>query len=137
MAVTEESKVRARHHTGYLNAQESATFQMGVPAAVQTQFMIEGSFAKILPSAEPLYYKLLSRLDGLEQLIEDNADATVATRIGNLEINAKELEHLLDRYMYWRGALCNLLGIPPNPFDMRFGGRLSGGGGVNVPVSHG
>ena len=141
MAVTEESKVRARHHLGYLGVNEASTFVLGVPAAVQTQFVIEGALNRLLPQSEPLFYKLLDRLDAVELLIEENTDVLIAEKVDEIGIDPEEMKKMVKRYLYWRAGLGNLLGAPPNPFDMRFDGMTSGGGSgpmpLNISVNHG
>lgn len=134
--ISEEDKVRGRHHLGYGGVQEAATFVLGVPAAVQTAFMIEGAWSRILPSTEHLFRNLLDRLDGIEcQLLEDQPNLA-ATAVGEIKLNGKEFEMLLQQYRHWQGALANMLQVPPNPFDQRplLGSGYGGGGSMNVPM---
>ena len=135
MAITDEAKVRARHHLGYLGVGSAQTFLLGIPAAVQTQFMIEGAFTRLLPESEPKFLELLDNCDGVEKQLVRFQKALVASAVDTIQLNPKEFERLLDRYSWWRSALGNMLGIAPNPFDQRFGG-WTGGGGLNIPVSH-
>lgn len=134
MALTEQEKVRARHHLGYLNVQQAATFVLGVPAAIQTQFMIEGAFSRVLPQAEARFRQLLDTLDGVEQQITDNQINLAVEKIDEITINLKEFQHLVKRYEWWRRGLANLMGILPNPFDQRFQG-WGGPDSINVSVS--
>lgn len=135
MALTEDEKARARGHLGYLQVQQASTFVLGVPAAVQTQFIIEGAFNKVLPSAEARFRKLLDILDGVEQQLIDNQINLAVEKIDEITINLKEMKHLIDRYEWWRRELANLMGILPNPFDQRFQGW--GAGYINTSVQHG
>lgn len=129
--------VDCRRHMGYLNVQEAATFVLGVPAGLQTQFMIEGAFQRILPAAETMVQKYLDALNGIEaQFLDDQGNIAVES-IGDIKVNLKEFEGLVKQYKHWQGNLANLLGVPPNPFDMRPMFGAAGGGGVNVPVNHG
>jgi hypothetical protein len=134
--LTDEEKVDGRRHMGYLNVQETATFVLGVPAAVQTQFVIEGALQKILAAAEPTFRRYINALNGIECQILDNQENLAAGKIGNIEVNLKEFEDLMKRYKFWQGQLSNLLGVPPNPFDARpgFGSGATAGNGINVPV---
>ena len=128
--LTEEEKVRARHHTGYLGVGSAQTFYLGIPAQVQTQFQIEGAFQLLLPASLPKFRELLAKLDAIEeQMFEDN-DTLVATTIGSIGINQDEHKKLRVEYKFWQGALCNMLGVIANPYDFRFTN-----GGINVPVS--
>lgn len=137
--ITDDEKVRARHHLGYLNVGSASTFVLGVPAAVQTQFMIEGAFSKILPAAEARFRKTLQFLDDIEEQIVENTENVAATGVDEINLNPNEFKDLLTRYRHWQGGLANMLGIVPNPFDQRpmLGAGWGGGGGMNVRVNNG
>lgn len=132
MAFTEDEKVKIRHHLGYLNVEAAQTFQLGIPAATQTQFIVEGAMNRILAEAEPLARKHLERLDAIEEQIMCNIDNVELLKADEVEFNPKAFNRLLDRYRFFQSALANTLGCYPNPYDQRFDGAL--GGGVNVPV---
>lgn len=134
--ISEEDKVRARGHMGYGGVQESSTFVLGVPAAVQTAFMIEGAWSRILPSHERAFSDLLDKLDEIECQVMGNTGNLATLKVGNIEMNPREFEQLLERYRYWQGKLSNMLQVPPNPFDSRPLLSGAGGGGLNVPVQH-
>lgn len=138
MSLTEEEKVDVRRHLGYLNVQEAQTFVLGVPAGVQTQFIVEGAMQKLLASAEPMLRRYLIALNNIECQIMENTENLAVENIGQIKVNLKEFEMVLQRYKYWQGSLGNLLGVPPNPYDMRpwLGAGWTGGGGVNVPVQN-
>lgn len=136
--ISEEDKNRARLHLGYGQVQQSATFLLGVPAAVQTAFMAEGAWARILPSAEAMFRKALDQLDVLyEQIFESYANLD-AVKVGNIELNTRQHEQLLEKYRFFQGTVANMLQIPVNPFDQRpgVGAGYGGGGGLNVSVQH-
>jgi hypothetical protein len=131
VAFTAEEKVQIRRHLGYMNVQEAYTFVLGVPAGVETQFLIEGAMNRVLPQAEPecrRHLEILAKLEG--QMIED-LDTLVADAVGDIKIRPTEMKELRREYQYWREGLANLLGIYPNPFDKRFFGA-----GLNVRVQH-
>jgi hypothetical protein len=130
--LTEDEKVRIRHHLGYLNVQEAQTFVLGIPAAVQTQFMIEGAFAKVLPQAENLLRTLLCRCDEIEKQVFGGSDLADVTKTGNIEVNPKRLADLARYYRIAQQGMTNLLGVTANPFDMRE--WVMSGVGINVPV---
>jgi|SRR5271166_877099 len=127
--LSEEEKVRSRHHCGYLNIGAAQTFSLGIPAQVQTQFQIEGSMNLLLPESLPMYRSILEKLDCIEAQMIGDLDTLVATDIGSIKINPEEHKKLRVEYKYWQTALCNMLGITPNPWDLRFMNS-----GVNVPV---
>lgn len=135
--LTEQEKVDGRRHMGYLNVQQASTFVLGVPAGVQTQFLIDGAFQRMLPEAEPTYRQYIANMNGIEQQILDDQGDYAAEKVDEITINLEEFQMLIKQYKFWQGNLANLLGIPPNPFDMRPGfGEAQGGGSINVPVHH-
>lgn len=134
--LADEEKVRARHHMGYVNVGAIQTFILGTPAAIQTQFMIEGAFDKVLPAAEPLFRKILTTLDTIETQMLEDMELLAITKLDTIEVRPDEFKQLTNQYEHWRRALGNIMGVPPNPFDQRFGGLGGGSGGVNVRVQH-
>jgi hypothetical protein len=126
---TPEEKVKVRHHLGYLNVQESQTFVLGVPAGVQTQFIIEGAMNRLIEAALPEARRQIAILDGFEEQMVEDAELMAIEQIDTIRVNQKEQAQLRDTYDYWRRALANLLGVVPNPYDQRFAG-----GGINAPV---
>lgn len=133
MALTDSEKVRARHHLGYVNVSAVQTFVLGVPAAVQTEFMIEGALNKVLDEAEELVREHLRELDEIDCQLKSNKGNVEFSSAEEVTINPKAYEKLRQRYLHWQGSLGNLLGVIPNPYDMRFGGR-GGGYGINIGV---
>lgn len=138
MSLTDLEKIKGRAHLGYLNVQEASTFVLGVPAGVQTQFVIERAFSKIIAAAEPLYRDYITKLDLIEDQIVENTENVAVDKVDEISLRADEFQQLVKRYQHWQGALANLLGVPPNPFDQRpyFGVGFNGGGtGLNKSVS--
>lgn len=131
--IAENDKVRARHHTGYLNVEQSQTFVLGIPAGVQTQFLIEGALNRILPQALPKFLELLDRLDCIECELFGGVDLASITSISEIVVRPDRQKELAGYYKVAQQALTNLLGIIPNPFDQR---TWLDGGAVNVSVHH-
>lgn len=126
--LTEQEKVRMRHHLDFLNVAEAYTLAFGVPMAAEPQFWIEGAMDRIKVEALPLARELLSKCDATEaQMFEDQENHAVR-KLGDIEINPDEFDVLERRLNYWRNRLATLLGVTPNPIAM---GRNDGG--VNVP----
>lgn len=132
MAFTPQEKVRIRHHLGYLNVTNAATFALGVPQAVETQFIIENAMNLVLPEAEVEVRRLVGVLDQLEEQMVCDHELLAVEAIGEVKVRADEQQQLTKRYVYWQHALANVLGCNPNPFDRRF----TQSGGVNAPVNH-
>jgi hypothetical protein len=137
MSLTEEDKVRARIHMGYVNVTEVATFVLGIPAALQTQYMIEEGFLKILPSAVTRFRQYLDRLDRLEAQIDENSENVEASAVGDIRLRPDAFKEVIMRYKFWQGSLGNMMGVIANPFDMRpfLGGGYGGNSMVNVSMS--
>lgn len=138
--ISERDRGRARAHLGYGQVQQASTFLLGVPAGVETAFMVEATWARILPSAEKMFCDLLDKLDDVETIIFEDTPNVAAKKIGNIELNDGQFAMLLQRYRYWQGAVANMIQVPPNPFDQRPGlglGYNGAGGGINVPVQNG
>jgi len=133
MALTEDEMARARYHTGYGGVNESSTFVLGVPAGVQTQFVIEAAFKRLRASAEPRFRRLLDALDALDEQVIANADTLVASAVGDITLRPDEMPQIVKRYLWFVNSLCNILMVPRNPFDQRFA-SYSGGGSINVSV---
>lgn len=129
MSFTPEEKVKMRHHLGYLNVTQSATFVLGLPQAVETQFIIENAMNLVLPEAETEARRHIGILDSIEEQMVCDHDLLAVNKVGEIEVREDEQEALDKRYHHWRNALANVLGIYPNPWDRRFSHS-----GVNVPV---
>lgn len=130
--VPEEEKVRARRHLGYLGVEASSTFSLGIPAAIQTQFMVEGALNRLLPQSMPTFLMLLDRLDCIDCEFYGGVDTATVSKIAEVEIDDKRIQKIGKYYRNARSDLANLLGIVPNPFDQRE--IVMEGGGINVPV---
>lgn len=130
MPLTDQEKVKLRHHTGYLNVGEAATFVLGTPAGVETQFIIESAFDRVLEVALPEIRRHMQILDGIEEQMVTDHELLAVEKLGEITVNTKEQEKLTRRYDYWVESLCNLLGAYRNPFDRRLGSR-----GINAKVA--
>ncbi len=132
--LTDDEIVKARHHMGYPNVSAVATYSLGIPAAMQTTFMIEGALVRVLFSAEKKFRELLDKLDRAECKVEEVLDAVVLSKAEDVEYNQDALKKVATVYKLWQQSMANMLGIVPNPFDQREWLGLGEGGGVNVPV---
>lgn len=129
--LTDEERVKTRHHLGYLQVQAAFTFVLGIPAAVQTTFTVEGAFSRILPAALPEFRRQLSILDRIENQMVDDLELLAVSEVDEIKVRPDEQAQLWKEYEKWRRALANMMGIAPNPWDMRLRGA-----GVNVAVNH-
>jgi hypothetical protein len=134
MAVSEDTKNRVRILLGYGGVQMSATTFLGVPAGVETAFMVEGAFPRLLPSIELRLLAMLDKAEEIDRMIFESAESIEASEVGNIKLRDDAMEKYVQRYLWFQGQVANMLQIPANPFDMRFKG-YGGGGGINVPVT--
>jgi hypothetical protein len=119
MPLVEQDKVRIRAHLGFLGVQESATFVLGVPAGVQTEFLIELAMNKVLESSIPKVQQYLNILDTIEGQMVEDMELLAIDAIGDITVRKDEQEALVKRYDYWVANLANILGCYRNPFDKR------------------
>lgn len=131
MALTQDQMVKARHHMGYPNVGAVQTFAFGVPAAMQTTFMIEGAMVRILPQAESRLQYLLEKLDKAECKIDDVLDSADMSEAEDVKFRDNGLAKVAQVYKVYQQGLANLMGIVPNPYDQR---EWLQGGGINVSV---
>lgn len=130
--LTDAEKVSVRHHMGYLNVDEVQTFAIGVPAGVETQFIIEGAMNRVNLAALPLLRRIVGILDTIEGQMIDDLELLAVTRLDTIEIDPKEQEKLTKQYNRWVNSLGNVLGVARNPFDARTYNQQ--GGGINAGV---
>lgn len=132
--LTVDEIVKCRHHMGYPNVSAVSTYALGVPAAMQTTFMIEGAVVRVLPESEEILRRLLSQLDAVECKVDELLDIVFTSKAEDVEFDDKAIEKLAKVYKIRQQSLANLLAVVPNPFDQREWLQM-GGGGVNVPVT--
>ena len=133
MALSDEEKARIRRHLGYLNVSAASTFNLGVPAALQTTFMIEGAWDKILYASEELVRTDLCRCDQIEAQVFGGSDLADVLETGSVKVNPDRLKELAKYYRIAQQSLANHFGVVPNPFDLRDWVQ-AGGAGINCPV---
>lgn|SRR5690606_40319825 len=123
MALTEEEKVKVRHHLGFLNVQSVYTFVLGSPSSVETQFAIEGAMERLIPAALPELRRHLGFLDKIEEQMICGLENIDVEQLGEMKLNVKGKDRaqmqLREVYDYWANSLANLMGIYRNPFDRR------------------
>lgn len=121
MPLTPQEKVRIRDVLGFLNVANAETFALGMPAGVETQFLIEGAMNRVPEDALFLVREHLERLVALDGQSDEDNELMAVNAIGDISINQQEQEQIDKRRRYWRGRLCNAMGVQPNPFDQTNG----------------
>jgi len=127
------SKDRIRYHLGYLSVNPASAITFGVPAPVQTLFLVESAMNLILPEAIPRVYNIIQIMDDIECQMVQGQQYLPANKLGELEIRKEHIEMLEDEYFRWACRLSDVLGCPLYPFAERFQGRRKSR--HNIPVS--
>lgn len=135
MAFTKFERARIRHHLGYINVAEREVYQLGQTAALETQFQIEGAMDLVILEAEVIAREHIGYLDRIEAQMVDDLELLAVESIDEIKLRKDEQQQLRNNYLYWRAALCNVLGSYPNPFDKRYGSD-GAVGGINASVKH-
>lgn len=136
MALTIFEKTRATYHLGYPVLHSAGAMNLGIPVAMQTQFVLDLSLNLVTVDAEDQIRRVLQVLDNLECKLVSAQDRLAASKLGELTLERSdgvETDLLENEYYRWASRLSDILGAPLYPFSVRFKGR---GGGVNVPVRH-
>lgn len=122
--LSEEEKVRIRDHLGFLNSSELSTFVLGLPAGVETQFMIERAMnLYIKESALPMVRQILCELDDLDKSRKAVRSTIGVEAIGGIRMRSPSdaFAELNKEFIRLIGRLANAFGVAPNPFDNRNG----------------
>lgn len=130
-------KERIRYHMGYLQVQPAASISYGIPAPIQTLFLLESAMDRLISGAEDRVRKLITTLDEIECRMLDGQNYLMADQLADITIRKNHIDQLEDEYCRWAARLADTLGAPLYPGAVRFK-RLFGAGGVNqagsIPV---
>lgn len=124
MPLAEEEKVRVRDALGFLNSSELSTYVLGLPAGIETQFMIERAMnLYVKESALPLIRTILCELEGLDKQRAAVRGSIGVEAIGGIRMRAPSdaFAELNKEFIRLVGRLANAFGVAPNPFDNRNG----------------
>jgi len=131
MALTPEEKTWVRYHLGFVGVTSIATFALGAPAAIETQFIIESAMNLLLLESEGIVRDILGKLGGILSQMVDDHELLAIERLGEITIRKDEHDALRKEYLFWQRSLGNVFGVRPNPYDQRFLGNS-----INVSVIH-
>lgn len=120
MALDDNEKERVRYHMGYLNVQPAASIHFGIPAAIQTLFLVDLAMELLLPSAEDRVRRLLTVLDDIECKMIGGQDYLVASQLDTLTIRPDHIDKLEDEYCRWASRLADEMGAPLYPGSTKF-----------------
>lgn len=127
MAFDDAEKERIRYHMGYLQVAPAAALTFGIPAPIQTLFLVESAMDRVLTAAEDRIRKLITVLDQIECRMLDGQNYLIADSLSDISIRADNIDKLEDEYSRWAARLADTLGAPLYPGAVRFR-RLFGGG---------
>ncbi len=130
--LSEDQKVKCRHHLGYANVANAATFALGAVASLEISFLIERAMDKLLPAGRTQLEQILGILDQIEQQKVDDLELLAVEQVGEISIQVREQVLLDGQYNHWAAALSNLLTVPRNPFDARL---AAAGNSINARVA--
>lgn len=126
-----QERVSIRHHMGYPQMKQVATFSLGTPANIQTDFLVERAMDLANSTGGVVRIRqYLCTLDKIEcSMVDGMGDYDIA-RFDTVEVNPQAQTQKERLYYYWLNHLSDALAIPPNP--LRF--SAFGGNGINVGV---
>ena len=133
MPFSASEKERVRYHLGYMNVQPAASLQFGLPKPTETIFLVETAMTNMLAEGEERIRRYLNILDGVEETLVCAQERIALNRTGSTELNRNEPEDLEGEYYRWACRLADALGVPLNPYAVRFqnqGGVVAG----SIPV---
>ncbi len=117
--LSEEEKVRVRHHMGMPLLRMAPTMVGGVPLPTEMLTRLELAMDLIHPAAEPHVRGLITACDRKEQQIMDVDVRLQVAKAEGIEMRSDEADQRRREYMYWVGLLQDALGVPRNPFSER------------------
>lgn len=117
--LSEEEKASVRYHLGYPMLDAVSTFAIGIPAAFETAFILEGALNRVRGHTLTRVQKLLCRLESAEDQMDGDSELLAISGIDEISIDPEMMGKLDGRYQLWQKALGNVLSVPVNPFDQR------------------
>lgn len=132
-------KERIRYHMGYLQVAPAAAISFGIPAPIQTMFLVESAMERVLPAAEDRVRKLITILDGIECREEGALDYLVVKQVDSITLREDHVEKLEEQYAKWASKLADVLGAPLYPGSTKFRSLFGVGGATqagSIPVRH-
>ena len=134
MPLDHRERERVRYHMGYLSVQPAASIQFGLPAPIQTLFLVELAMTNLLDEGVDRVRRLISLLDKIECKMIEFQDYLAAQSIDNMKINLQGIDQLEDEYSRWASRLSDELGAPLYPGAAKFKKLFRSLGGGSIPV---
>jgi hypothetical protein len=134
MALTTSERERVRYHLGYPEVQPAASIQYGMPAPVQTAFLVEFAMSNILPEAEDRVRRICGVMDTVESQLLSAQMRLAALALDELKLRPDEPDKLEREYVRWGCRLADMLGVPIYAYSTRYMGKVGGVSGGTIPV---
>lgn len=122
---TEQEKAKIRVALGYLMAAPVASIVLGVPAATQPMFLVEGAMERMLFHSGPIIRDILCQIDAVDEAIKGLPGYAVASVMGNMTLREDSMEKLQQLRGYWVKRLSDVLGAPSNPYSALGGNSMN------------
>lgn len=127
--LSDEEKARIRYHMGYLQTDPVTSIQLGVPAASQPMFLVEGQMNRIPTTAIGYIRRCLAVMDNIDNRLIDALDRLQARKVEGIELREDETDALEREYYRWAQRLSDNIGAPLNPYSERFSPFVQHGNG--------
>lgn len=134
---TANEKEQIRYHMGYLQVGPAASISYGIPAPIQTLFLLESAMDRLInTAAEDRVRRLITVLDQIECRELDALDRLKVDQVDNVTIRKTETDELEKEYCRWASKLADTLGAPLYPGSTKFRWLFGGGVGQagSIPV---
>lgn len=132
MALTDAERHRVRKHLGYPSVSQAASLSLGVPAAYDTMFLVEGAMDRLLALAEGDVRSHLQVMDGIDEKLIAAQCRVGVEAVDGIKLRDEEPDKLEREYWRWACRLADILAVGLYPYSARFVKHQ--GGGVNIPV---
>ena len=128
------TRERIRYHLGYLEVSPAPSITFGIPALIQTNFLVERAMDLVIPAAEERVLKLIDVLDVIECRMIDGQKYLIASQLDSLTIRQDQIDKLEDEYSRWASRLADILGCPLYPGSSKFRRLFRDVGSGSIPV---
>lgn len=133
MAFTDDEKTRILRFLGYPDwVSLAGSIQLGYPASGQPLYLVRDSFNRLTETGEQSVRKDLCECEKVEKAISSSTDRLKASKVGEITMNADEMDKLVKLLQFWVKRLSDDLGVFPNPFSQM--ATAGAGGGLNAKV---
>jgi len=136
--LSQEEKTSINMHLGYFaQAMMVGSIALGIPAATEPMFLVANAMERVPESAVGKIRKFLAVLDSIEDKLIAVVGNLEVNKIGGIELRSDAGDAIEHEYARWAHRLCNALGVPLNPFALRYASTGAGTRPASRPVTTG